>query len=224
MARGSVYLVGSGQGGTLAAVVKRALAKVDGRRPRVAASYASMHGNSGGLSFMLKTAAKVFGVEVERFYVPGEEGARSDRPARAVLETADLVFMAGGDPVAGARLFTSSGADAWLREAHERGASFVGISAGAIMLCAYWASWPDDPPKDAPFDGGELIPCTAVVPDLVVDCHAEEDEWVELILVAGMLRARKLSPRLLGLPHGGGVIVHPDGTLENAGIPPFAPP
>jgi cyanophycinase-like exopeptidase len=221
--RGSVYLIGSGQGGTLSAMGKRALAKIDGRRPRVAASYAAMHGNTRGMSFMLSTAAKVFGVEVERFHVPGEHGAGSEKEARKTLEEADVVFMAGGDPVAGARLFTSSGADAWLREAHERGASFIGISAGAIMLCAYWASWPDEPVTGAPFDGGELVPCTAVVPDLVVDCHAEEDEWSELYLVQKMLQAGHLSPRLLGLPHGGGVIVGPDGKLENVGVSPFVP-
>jgi cyanophycinase-like exopeptidase len=224
MARGSVYLIGSSKGGTLSAIVKRALAKVDGRRPRVAASYAAMHGDSRGLSFMVTTAAKVFGVEVERFFVPGEHGASHDEDAREILEHADVVFMAGGDPVAGAHLFTSSGADAWLREAHDRGTSFIGISAGAIMLCAYWASWPDSPTHLAPFDGGSLVPCLGVVADLVVDCHAEEDDWAELRLVQGMLEEKNLKPRLLGLPHGGGVIVNPEGKLENVGLAPFVLP
>lgn len=221
MPLGSVYLVGSGQGGTLSTMVKRALRKVEGRRPKVAASYAAMHGNASGLAFMLSTAAKVFGVEVQRFFVPGEHGAGSDKPGRAAIDAADVIFMAGGDPVAGAQLFAASGADAWLRDARARGTALLGISAGSMMLCEWWASWPDEPPKEAPFEGGTLVRCTGVAPDLVADCHAEEDDWAELRLVRGMLVADGLSPRLIGLPHGGGVIVDAEGKLEPIGKPPF---
>ena len=119
-ARGAVYLIGSGQGGTMSAGAKRALAGVQGRKPRVAASYAAMDGSGRGMSFMVGMAAKLFGVDVERFTVPGERGAGSEKDA-GTLAKADLVFIAGGDPVHGARLFTQSGADAWLREASERG-------------------------------------------------------------------------------------------------------
>jgi cyanophycinase-like exopeptidase len=224
MPRGSVYLVGSGQGGTLSTMVKRALKRVEGKRPRVAASYAAMHGNARGLSFMLSTAAKVFGVEVERFFVPGEHGASPDKPGRAVVDAADVIFVAGGDPVAGAQLFAASGADAWLREARDRGAALLGISAGSMMLCAWWASWPDEPPKGAPFEGGTLVRCAGVVPDLVVDCHAEEDDWAELKLVREMCVAKGISPRLVGLPHGGAVIVDADEKLEPVGLPHFTLP
>jgi cyanophycinase-like exopeptidase len=223
MPNAPVYLIGSGQGGTFAAGVKRALSAVHGRKARVAASYAAMDGNARGLSFMISTAAKIFGVEVERFAVPGERGASSDKDARQTLDDADLVFMAGGDPVSGARLFAESGADAWLREANARGVPMIGISAGAMMLCAYWASWPEQAPVGAPFDGGELVRCTGVVSDLVIDCHAEEDGWSELSLVQAMLAAEKRSMRLRGVPSGGGLIVHPDGRLEAFGKEAFDP-
>ena len=101
----------------------------------------------------------------------------------------------------------------------------LGISAGAMMLCAHWASWPEqEAPVGAPFDGGELVRCTGVVPDLVVDCHAEDDGWSELVLVRGMLQAQGLTARLRGIPSGGGLIVAPDGSLEVIGKGPFEPP
>ncbi len=136
--------------------------------------------------------------------------------------------MSGGDPVEGANRLVHAGADAWLRDANARGAACLGISAGAMMLAAWWAEWPDAPPHGAAHDGGELVRCTGVVPDLVVDCHAEEDHWGELYLVRAMLRDRyarvangESLPRFLGLPTGGGIVVEPDGTRAPLGSPPF---
>ncbi len=163
------------------------------------------------------------GATVERFTVAGEAGSVPPDDARAVLERADLVFVSGGDPVRGARLLAAAGADLWLREAHARGAACFGISAGSIMLCAWWADWPESPSPGAPHDGGTLVPCAAVLPDLVVDCHAEEDGWAELRLVRGMLAARGGAlPKLLGLPSGSAVVVEPGGAIAGVGGAPFS--
>jgi cyanophycinase-like exopeptidase len=144
------------------------------------------------------------------------------------VDAADIVFLGGGDPVHGARLLADAGADEWIRDAHARGTACMGMSAGAIMLCAWWATWPDDAPPNVHHDGGTLVPCAAVVPDLVIDCHAEEDHWAELILVRAMLRDRLGSgaslPRFVGLPTGSGLIVGPDRSLEPVGIAPFRLP
>ena len=204
------------------AMVKRAIRGITGRKPRVAATYAAMHGSAKGMSFMVTMAAKVFGVDVARFTVPGEHGHASDAASKKIIDEADVIFVAGGDPVAGAELLLSSGADAWLRDARQRGQSLLGVSAGSMMLAAWWAKWPDDPPPGAPFDGAELVECARVVGDLVVDCHAEEDDWVELRTVDKLLTARGgAKPRLLGLPNGGGVIVDGEGNLEEVGVAPF---
>ena len=102
----------------------------------------------------------------------------------------------------------------------------MGISAGAIMLCAWWAEWPDSPDDGLPHDGGVLVPCAAVLPDFVVDCHAEEDQWGELRLVRAMLHERPESPphHFLGLPTGAGVIVTPGRPLESVGVAPYRLP
>jgi cyanophycinase-like exopeptidase len=223
-APGSVYLVASPHKGTFKTMVERAVAEACATReararPYVAVSYAAADGPLvERLSSFLQGA---FGdAEIERFTVKGERRAMPPEKARAIVDAADVVFVGGGDPVAGARLLVDAGADEWLRAARARGPPSGGISAGAIMLCSWWADWPEDAPDDAPHDGGELVSCTRVVPDLVVDCHAEQDRWEELKLVRGLLKDRlgeENLPRLVGLPTGTGVIVTADGSLESVG-------
>lgn len=225
---GPVLLAGSGQptSKVFRTLIRRALDPIRGRKPRVALSLAPIAETPAILrKFASWFSPAIFhGAEVERFSVPGEPDATPEARAREIVERADLIFLSGGDPIAGARLFSASGADAWLRAARERGAALAGGSAGAILLGAYWASWPEEPddePSGQPFDGGELVRCTGVVGDLVIDTHAEEDEWAELALVRGMLEARGERLRLRGIPTGGGLIVSGDGTLETVGDPPF---
>ena len=226
---GSVYLLGAGLLGgarpnaAFQHMLERTLGTVKGRKPRVALSLAPIADNAG---FVRKaagwfTAAQFCGADVHRFAVAGEPGAMPEREARDVLEAADLVFISGGDPVVGARILVESGADAWLREARARGASLAGGSAGAIVLGAFWAEWPEEAPPGAPFDGGTLVRCTGVAGDVVVDTHDEEGGWSELQLIAGMLRATGHTARLRGVPTLGGLCVAPDGTLTDFGDPCF---
>ena len=224
---GSVYLAASSHEPTLRAMAARITASAPSGRPlRVAATYAAAGGEMA--ERIGHYLGRLFGgAEVQRFMVEGEQSAMPPREARAMLERADVIFVSGGDPVRGARLLARAGADAWLRDARARGTACLGISAGAIMLAAWWAEWPDDPPYGMPHDGGELVECTGVVPDLVVDCHAEDDDWSELRLVRAILQDRDarggggagaaVPSRFLGLPTGGGIVVGPDGTTVNIG-------
>jgi cyanophycinase-like exopeptidase len=220
-----IYLLGSGQphGKLFRDMLDRAFANVHGRTPRVAISLAAI---AGELSILRKFAgwfvSKTFsGAEVTRFVVAGEDKPQAPDEARRVVEEADLVFLTGGDPVVAARILRESGADAWLRDARKRGALLSGGSAGAIALGAFWAEWPEDGGEGKPFDGGELVACTAVADDLVVDTHDEEDGWVELKLVHDMLRAAGHRHRVRGIPARGGLVVHDDGRLESTGDPAF---
>jgi peptidase E len=219
---GAVYLAASSHEATLREMASRARARIARIPMRVAATYAAAGGPM--VERMNHFLARLFpGAKVERFTVRGEGDAMPADAARGIVEEADLVFVGGGDPVQGARLLVAAGADGWLREARARGAACMGISAGSILLGAWWADWPDpEAAGDAPHDGGELVRCTQVVPDLVVDCHAEEDNFAELHLVREMLRERNTPlPRFLGLPTGTGVVVEADGTVTDVGGPPF---
>jgi peptidase E len=221
---GLVYLQGSGNPSSklFGTFLDRAFADLGGRTPRVAVSFAPIAGNAGIIQkFSGWFVGRTFrGADVKRFIVAGERDAQPSAAAQKIVEEADLVFLSGGDPVVGARLLVESGADAWLRSARERGATLAGGSAGAILLGAWWASWPDDF-DDQPFDGGRLVPCTRVVDDLVVDTHAEDDDWEELKMVRGMLRKKAVTIRARGIPTSGGLFILPDGQLEPVGDPPF---
>jgi hypothetical protein len=228
-APGAVYLAASSHEGTLRAMASRILASAERRPLHIAVTYAAAGGPM--VARMNEHLARLFGgAEIHRFTVAGElpgAGSMGPEEAAATIEAADLIFIGGGDPVLGARRLVDSGADVWLRGARARGTPCLGISAGAIMLASWWAEWPDHPAHGAPHDGGELVRCTGVAAALVVDCHAEDDDWSELRLVQGMLRGRlagKPQPRFLGLLTGRGIIVEADGSTENVAGAPFELP
>lgn len=123
---------------------------------------------------------------------------------------ADVVLVAGDDVARGWDAFSASG----LREAvvrrYREGAVVVGVSAGAVQLGLL--GWPQgEPAADLLFDTFGLVP-------FVVDAHAEESDWEELRHVVG-LRGGAL--RGLGIPRGGGIVVHPDGTVEAVRHPAY---
>lgn len=128
----------------------------------------------------------------------------------AWLGRADVVLLAGGDVGRGWDAFSASG----LREAvvrrHREGAVVMGISAGAVQLGLL--GWPQGKPA------AELLFGTFGLVPFVVDAHAEESDWEELRRVVG-LRGGAL--RGLGIPRGGGIVVHPDGTVEAVRHPAY---
>jgi cyanophycinase-like exopeptidase len=221
---GTSYLVGSGEDGLLAKVAKRAHQSLGEKSARIAVSYAPVAGSAQGLKFMSQRMPSLFpGATVERFAVAGEKGAMPPAEARAIVERADLVFVSGGDPSLGARLLEASGASAWIRAAHARGAATMGVSAGSIALGAWWADWPDDESGDASAQLARtgLLAGIGAVADHVFDTHNEEDDWDELRVVAELCAARGKTARFLGIPTGGALVFHGEGTMEIVGKPPF---
>lgn len=209
--RGRVYLVGSGQDGVLGQVSKRAMKDLGKERPRVAVTYAPVHGDARGLRFMSERMPRLF---------PGAvlEAIEEDP---AVLDRADLVFVSGGDPTAGAKELQRTGADAWIREASARGVPAMGVSAGAILLGEWWVDWPEDEEDDPQLERTQLVRCTGVVRGHVFDTHDEEGGWEELRTADELLRRRGETPQLLGIPTGGALVFGQDGGMEVVGNPPF---
>lgn len=120
---------------------------------------------------------------------------------RAFVEGADVILLAGGDVDVGWRAFEASGMRDVVERRYREGAVLVGVSAGAVQLGT--AGWPAGDP-DAAFGTWGLAP-------FVVDAHAEADDWAELRAV---VRARGEGARGMGIPRGGGLVYHADGTLE----------
>lgn len=120
---------------------------------------------------------------------------------RAFLESADVIFLAGGDVELGWRAFEASGVRGLIERRYQAGAVLVGISAGAVQLGT--AGWPEGDPESA-------FPTWGLAP-FVVDAHAEDDDWAALKAV---VHARGSGARGIGIPRGGGLILHPDRTLQ----------
>jgi cyanophycinase-like exopeptidase len=199
-ARGKVYLIGSSQGRTILDVMKRVSDDRGTSRYKVAVSYAALPKAKGFMQALTKAAFPL--ARVERFLVAGEDGAPPAAEAKAVVDSADVVFIGGGDPVLAAQRLVAAGAHEWVRAARDRGVTTIGISAGSMALAAFWASWPDD-------DQGNptVVECMGVAPHVVVDCHAEEDDWEELRIVKGLLAGRQAELTFAGIGHGSALVV-----------------
>jgi cyanophycinase-like exopeptidase len=221
--RGTAYLVGSGQDGLLPKVAKRARDATAKAKPRVAVTYAPVAGSKEGLAFMSERMPRLFpDATLARFAVRGEEGATDAKRARAVVESADLVFVSGGDPTLGAKILVDAGADAWLREARDRGTPVMGVSAGSIVLGAWWAEWPDDDEDDdADLARTKLVACTGVVPGVTFDTHNEADDWDELRVVSRLASKARTKSRFLGIPTGGALVFDARDRMEVVGKEPF---
>ena len=131
--------------------------------------------------------------------------------SRAILESADMVFISGGDVEAGMEVLEERGILPLLRELYQGGKPFFGLSAGSIMLARQWVRW-EDSDDDAT---ASLFPCMGLA-RVVCDTHSEADRWAELQALLRLLPAGEAG---YGIPSGCGLCVHPDGTLEAMGGP-----
>ena len=131
--------------------------------------------------------------------------------ARAILESADMVFVSGGDVEAGMEILEKRQILPFLRKLFEKGKPFFGSSAGSIMLGRQWVRW-EDPDDDAT---ASLFPCMGFAP-VICDTHGEAEEWEEL---RALVRLAPEATVGYGIPTGAGLCISPDGTLEALGAP-----
>lgn len=122
----------------------------------------------------------------------------------AFLEEADLILLAGGDVELGWRAFEASGIREVVERRYYAGALLIGVSAGAVQ--AGLAGWRGGVPTARE----ELIDTFKLLP-YVVDAHAEENDWQALRAAVHLMGE---SVHGIGIPAGGGVVYHPDHTLE----------
>jgi hypothetical protein len=119
------------------------------------------------------------------------------------LKDADIILLAGGDAVRGWRVFEETGLRELIRERYWNGAVLIGVSAGAMQLGLY--AWPEG----AQFED-LLIRTFGLVP-FIVGVHDENNEWHDIRRV---LNITKSSFPAIGIPSGGGLIYHPDHSIE----------
>lgn len=128
---------------------------------------------------------------------------------RDFLERAGVILLAGGDVRRGWAVFESTGMADVIRTRYTQGALLIGISAGAVQLGLYGIV------GKAQSSAPELIDVFKFVP-AIVDTHDEGSEWARL---AGTVQTMEGAAAGLGIPSGGGLIVHDDATVEPLRLP-----
>ena len=125
---------------------------------------------------------------------------------RAWLAEAHVILLAGGDPLVGWERFRENGLEPVLRQRYLDGAVLMGISAGAMQLGEQ--AWSESG-SGSGSGGAALFPVLGLAP-FIVGAH-EQPDWT------GLRQAvREAGPgvRGIGIPAGGGALLHPDQSLE----------
>ena len=213
--RKKIYLLAGGPGGSggkTAEQLKTALRESGSAAPLVA-YIGTASGDSRGFMKWFERPLKAAGAsEVRMVSLLGRKADRAE--AEALLDRADVIFLSGGEVEDG-----MNGLDAAmrlrLRRLLEEGRVFVGLSAGAIMMCRAWPHWGDEDrhPEDA-----SLFDCLGFTAE-IFDTHAEAEGWPEL------KKAVTLEPEGFvgyGIPSGEMAVIDESGALvPNAGLVRF---
>jgi cyanophycinase len=124
------------------------------------------------------------------------------------LARADVIVVAGGDVRRGAEVLASTGMGQIIVDRHRAGAMIIGVSAGAVLLGQ--SGWMEDSESNESIISAEQVDALSLAP-WMVDTHDEATGWSRL---HRRLRQGEPCARGLGLPSGGGLIVHGDGSLQ----------
>jgi peptidase E len=131
------------------------------------------------------------------------------KQAREIIESADIVYVSGGDVERGMSALVEKDMAGFLKEIYLQGKPFFGISAGSIMLADEWVRW-QNPEDDST---AELFPCLGIAP-VICDTHDEEAGWEEL---KAALTLKQDGTRGYGLVSSSAIKVFPDGRVEALG-------
>src|SRR6201998_398004 len=123
---------------------------------------------------------------------------------RAFLERAQLIVLAAGDVRLGWTPFEKTGMKEVILGRYAQGAVLVGVSAGAVQLGCYGPVETPESPITELLDLFKLV-------QVIIDTHDERADWARLSRTIQLLQGAATG---LGIPSGGGVIVHPDTIIE----------
>lgn len=129
--------------------------------------------------------------------------------AQDVLNSADIIFISGGDVYKGINMLKEKRIIGFMRRLYEEGKPFFGISAGSIMLAKNWVHW-NNPDDDMT---AELFPCLGFAP-IICDTHGEQDDWEELKIALSLATDGQKG---YGIVSGTAIKVYPDSNVEALG-------
>jgi cyanophycinase len=180
-------------------LLEAALAGLARNRPPSAAYIGASNGDRPEFYEIFEAAMDAVGITDRRMI-----DSSFEPDDRTFLGRAHLIVLAGGDVRLGWDAFERTGMKDVIVDRHARGAVVVGVSAGAIQLGRYGIVETPESPATELLDVFNLVP-------MVVDTHDERGEWGRL---TGTIHFLQGAATGLGIPAGGGVIVHPDATVE----------
>jgi peptidase E len=202
-----VYLLAGGRGSSNQVVFKTILNEISKTDPLIAYVGAANNDDKWFYGFMGKEIIKAGKCTLKHALI---SSPRADlNKAQEIMQTADAVFMSGGDVEAGMRILESKNLINFLQDLYQKGKVFFGLSAGSIMLCREWVRW-SNPENDST---AGLFPCLNIAP-VICDTHAEEDEWEELRTA---LKLKIYGSIGYGIPSGACLKVCPGGNIEAIG-------
>lgn len=140
------------------------------------------------------------GIGLENTRMIPSEPSEEDRE---YFQEANVIMLAGGDVARGWKVMQDNGLGPKVLERYASGALLMGVSAGAMQLGQFVL--------DEGLDGGKprLLDAFRLVP-YFIDVH-DEPEWPRLKIKHDKLDTHV---RRLGIPSGGGAIIHPDLAVE----------
>ena len=126
----------------------------------------------------------------------------------AFIDQADIILLAGGNVQRGWDVLQSSGMKEFIVRRYFEGALLIGVSAGAVQLGL--RGWGEGDESSA-----QLFETFMLVPFLI-SAHEEKEEWESLVKALEL--AGPNTPGV-GIPSGGGMIYHADGSVEPVRYP-----
>ena len=207
-----IYLLAGGPGAKQQSpetILKMALRELDKSKPSVAYIGAA-HGDSQMFYLSIKRLLVAAGAgEVE--LVPLVKKNNNQEEAQSILQSADCIFVSGGDVSEGMRVLNERSVVPLIKERYNAGALIIGVSAGSIMIAKQWINWPDENDETS----AVLFPCMNIAP-VLCDTHGEADEWNELHSLMRLTDGDQIG---YGIPSGGALRISMDGAVEAISMP-----
>jgi len=200
-----VYLIAGGKGRkSFKSIIK--MIREDTGKTKPAVAYVGVaSGDSLPFYLMMSAMIKEAGdCQIRRALIAPKKADLNK--ARAILESADAIFISGGDVEAGMRVLQEKDMTGFLTGLFKQGKVFFGVSAGSIMLAREWVRWRDSEDDSTT----ELFRCLGITP-IICDTHAEADDWEEL---KAALNLQEKDTQGYGIPSGSCLKVYPDGRME----------
>jgi cyanophycinase len=168
-------------------------------RPPAAAYIGASNGDREEFYSIFEAAMEAVGIS-ERRMIRASFGSED----REFIERAQLILLAGGNVAQGWSTFEKTGMKQRILDRYAQGATLVGVSAGAVQLGQRAVVDTEESSSLELFDVFNLVPA-------LIDVHDEGRDWARLSRTIHMLEGTVTG---LGIPTGGGIVAHPDGTLE----------